>query len=115
MKKLFISALIAVSALSGFATNAFAFEKAHDSVTEGKTFSSSWQLADQSVGVWEMKYGFNTAWINEDYTHTYHNSLSSTAVVRNDNGTYDNQAGSQKWAKIEVTHNGTKIFYKIKF
>ncbi|MGG4142389.1 hypothetical protein ABEW34_04590 [Paenibacillus algorifonticola] len=110
MKKLLLSTMVAVSALSGFASNAFAFEKAYDNVTAGKTFSQSWQLGDQQVGVWEVKYGFNTSWINEDYTHAYHNSLSVTAIVRNDTNTFQNETSAQNWAKIEVVHNGAKVF-----
>lgn len=59
-----------------------------------------------------MNYGFNTDWIDEDYTHTTHSVYDHTATVSNSNGAYSKNAGSKSWAKIEVSHKGSYIEYQ---
>ncbi len=78
------------------------------------TFSQSWELVNyDSKGQWEMVYGYNTEWINEDYTHTRHYYKSHTAIVQNDNGVHWNTAVADKWAKVETAHKGRDIKHVI--
>lgn len=95
--------------LTGITVNA-------ESYTSGnKGFSKSWELSDKSPNKWEIVYGFNTTFINEDYTHTYHFSKHHTATVTNANGSYANDANAGRWAKIEVTHSGNSVKYSISY
>lgn len=62
-----------------------------------------------------MKYGFNTAWIDEDYTHTYSSTNSHTAYVRTTKGEFTANAKAKKWAKIEVTHRTDNVTYRMEW
>ncbi|MBQ9543156.1 MAG: hypothetical protein IJJ76_00510 [Ruminococcus sp.] len=80
--------------------------------SSGHSFDKAWE-AYASGANYSMVYGFNTAWINEDYTWTRHNTTSHTAIVKNGKGQYSANASKKSWAKIEVTHNGSSITYKM--
>lgn len=77
------------------------------------TFTSSWEVPVYGSD-WVMKYGFNTFLINEDYTHTKHNSVEHMAVVVNKYSS-NNMAEAGYWAKIEVRHNSDTVLYGIKY
>ncbi|GMR63808.1 MULTISPECIES: hypothetical protein [Bacillus] len=111
MKKGLLCSLLALGLL-GAATSVSA-----DTVTKnssGKTFKNDWELST-SGNNWLMNYGYNTSWINEDYTHTTHSVYDHSATVSNSNGAYSDNAGNGSWAKIEVTHSGSFIQYSITF
>lgn len=109
MKKLLISSITALILLSS-STSAFATEITRTS--SGQSFNAAWELYASGTD-WVMEYGYNTAWINEDYTHTKHNSTGHTAIVQNANGSHSNSDGAGNWAEIEVTHSGSSITYKL--
>ncbi|MGN7233640.1 mediterrocin family bacteriocin [Priestia megaterium] len=109
MKKVLIGATVALGLLAS-STSAFAAEYGYSS--GGRSFSKSWE-AYGSGSNWVMEYGFNTAAINEDYTHTKHSTTSHTAIVKNANGQYSDNDTKGNWAGIEVTHSGSSIVYKI--
>ncbi|MWC27095.1 mediterrocin family bacteriocin [Paenibacillus sp. MMS18-CY102] len=118
MKSLLLSAFVAVSVLS-VSSSAFAATYTYSSSNIG--FAHDWELTasgGSGAATWEIEYGYDTAWTNEDYTHTYHNSLSHTAKVLNgatasNEHTDSDSAGS--WAGIEVKHSGSLVYYKIVF
>lgn len=80
----------------------------------GKSFADSWSLSKSGTD-WVMNYGFNTDWIDEDYTHTKHNSFDHTATVANANGAYSDDDSSGYWAEIEVSHSGNSVQYSISY
>ena len=80
----------------------------------GRGFSQAWE-ATASGTSWLIKYGYNTAWINEDYTHTYHSSKSHVAIVSNANGSFTDYDIGGYWAGIEVTHSGSYVTYTISY
>lgn len=110
MKKIFISTFIALCLLVS-ATSAFAITETYNS--GGKTFQESWEVP-QSGTNWLMKYGYNTDFWNEDYTHTYHTIYSHTAVVANGSGAYSDGDSAGNWAGIEVLHtSNVQIEYSL--
>lgn len=82
--------------------------------SSGHSFASAWEAAD-SGSSWTINYGFNTAWINEDYTHTLHDSLHHTATVSNANGAFSDEDSAGNWAGIEVRHSGSTVYYRISY
>lgn len=115
MKKLkkVISALSILGILAS-ATPAFASTNYADSSEHN--FDSAWEAYNSDNShAWDMTYGYNTSWINEDYCHTISYISTSTAVVDNASSfsPHSASAGMNKWAKIEVTHNGSYIKYAI--
>ncbi|WP_146551439.1 hypothetical protein [Rummeliibacillus sp. SL167] len=115
MIKKIISSALALSLITGAS---FGFTKSVDaashSYSNSKGFSSSWSAKDSGTN-WLIKYGFNTAYIDEDYTWTTHTSKTSYAIVNNANGKYSDSASAANWAKVEVRHKGTSIKYTIQF
>lgn len=112
MKKLtrrLISGLFAASIVISSLTAVSAGELV--STSSGRSFDRAWEAYNSAYCV-EMVYGYNTAWINEDYTHSMYTQDGCTAIVKNAKSTFSDSAGSQKWAKIEVCHNGSTITYK---
>lgn len=109
MKKVLIGASVALGLLAS-STSAFAAEYGYSS--GGRSFTKSWE-AYGSGSNWVMEYGFNTAAINEDYTHTKHSTTSHTAIVKNANGQYSDNDTKGNWAGIDVRHSGSSIVYKI--
>lgn len=80
--------------------------------SKGQSFKKAWE-AYSSGSTYSMVYGYNTAFINEDYTWTRSNNTSHTAIVKNARGQYSDNAKKKKWAKIEVRHKGSSITYKM--
>ncbi|MGG0239276.1 hypothetical protein [Bacillus rhizoplanae] len=111
-KKVIGSALaLSLIAGAGFATSA---DAASYSYKNSKGFTSSWSATNSGTN-WLIKYGYNTDWINEDYTHTTHSKYTNYAIVNNANGKYSTKASPGSWAKTEVTHAGTNITYTIEY
>ena len=102
---------VLVSSFSFFGIEASAGEKWISNGSHG--FTDSWSDVEYGDD-WTMKYGYNTTWINEDWTHTKHPDIATTAKVKNSNGTHvGSKAGSGNWSKIEVRHSGTSLSYGI--
>lgn len=117
MKKLIISLSVALLLLTS-ATPTLATTLYQTSI--GHTFSESWSAScsgfDEVPGVWwNMIYGYNTDWINEDFTHTNHTTKTHLAKVQNNNGMFSDEASANNWAEIEVVHSGTTITYYITY
>lgn len=114
MKKVLISSSLIIGILaSGFVSStADAASQAYSST--GHSFSKAWEATGEGTN-WVMTYGYNTTLINEDYTHTLHNTTSHTAIVKNANGNYSSDGSKGNWAKIEVTHSGSSIQYTINY
>ncbi|WP_062350423.1 hypothetical protein [Bacillus kwashiorkori] len=111
MKKVVICLITAFSLMYlPFTANAAVITK--DS--GGNTFKKAWELT-ASGSNWLMRYGYNTTWINEDYTHTTHTNRNHTAIVTNGRGSFSKSAKDGKWAKIEVRHSGTSVQYSISY
>ncbi|MBO4617868.1 MAG: hypothetical protein J5717_10960 [Lachnospiraceae bacterium] len=84
-----------------------------DGSSSGHSFSEAWEVSvtgDDGSAV--LTYGYNTDWINEDYSWAYHYSKNHYASLTNGKGSFSgsNKDGG-KWSKIEVTHNGTSVSY----
>lgn len=109
MKKLLVGTSLALGLLAS-STSAFATEKPYYS--SGRSFDKSWEAYGSGTN-WVIEYGYNTAAINEDYTHTKHSTTSHTAIVKNANGQYSDNDTKGNWAGIEVRHSGSSIVYKI--
>lgn len=78
------------------------------------TFTEPWELSqgDSSFG---FRYGYNTSWIDEDYCHSIY-SGNHTAAISNGNGGYESgYVKGGNWAKIEVRHKGTSIWYGMNY
>jgi len=72
--------------------------------SSGHNFSSSWSVT-KSSGNNYLVYGYNTAYIDEDFAWAYHESKSHYASVYNGNGWHHSREKSGgNIAKIEVTH-----------
>lgn len=80
--------------------------------SDGHSFEDDWEDS-QDTSDWTLVYGFNTSWIDEDYTHTKHYSSSHTAAISNEDGGYKDSAKAGKWAEIEVSHAGSTVMYGI--
>lgn len=74
--------------------------------SKGKSFSKSWSVTQINTATRTFKYGFNTKFINEDYTHTFHANKKHTATVKNTGGYGKKTANAGKYAKIEIAHKG---------
>lgn len=107
MKKALVSASLALGLLAS-STTAFAYS------STGKSFSDSWTKYDSGTS-WVIEYGFNESWVDEDFTHTKHDTKHHTAIVKNSNGSYADEDGAKNWAGIEVSHKGSTIYYYINY
>ncbi len=96
-------------ALGLLASNSTAFAYS----SSGQTFTKSWEKSSTGTN-WVINYGFNDAFINEDYTHTKHMTRAHIAEVKNSNGSHADSDKAGNWAGIEVTHKGSTIYYYIK-
>lgn len=94
------------------ATPTFAATKTYDS--NGMSFERPWELTAGNGG-WLMKSRYNTTWINEDYTHTYHSSKHHVATVSNSNGSFSDEGNGGNWAGIEVRHNSNYVIYSMSY
>ena len=76
----------------------------------GHSFTQAWE-AYEGTSSFGFIYGYNTDWINEDYSHSIYSSYHY-AAVSNDNGGYtSSRTAGGRWAKIEVRHAGTAVWY----
>ena len=77
--------------------------------SDGHSFEDDWEDSVDTSD-WTMEYGYNTSWINEDYTHTIHYSRSHIAKVSNGVG-YSDSASAGNWAEIEVSHAQVQQYF----
>lgn len=79
-------------------------------------YSVTYKVGKKEVGM--MVYGFETDWINEDYSWTKGYECDTKAgVQRSIDGKKINWSGyasCDKWSKEEVTHKGYKTVYYIR-
>lgn len=62
--------------------------------------------------VGKMVYGYNTAFINEDYCWTRSYKTEHQAGVCNEKGCYyGSKRNTTKWSKKEIRHKGTEVYY----
>lgn len=101
---------MAVLSLIGSASSVYATDHTFSS----SSFDSKWEKT-ASGDNWLMTYGFNTAFINEDYTWTMHNTKTHSAVVINGNGTFAANNSYKNWAKKEVTHKDPTVKYRLTY
>lgn len=101
-----------------FCMSAFAANGGTMNVSGENRFTEEWEycLAYSYNGVqaWTMYYGYDTDWINEDYTWTISQTGESTAYVyRNGYDTDKKCTGptgkAGKYSKIEVTHRTADV------
>lgn len=80
---------------------------------DGRTFEQAWeaQEGDSSFG---FIYGYNTTWINEDYCHSIYQYYHD-AALSNARGGFSSGASGGNWAKIEVRHSGTAVWYGMNY
>lgn len=115
MKKSILCIPIALTlALTLFSSMTYAYDAFYFNYSDGQSFEDAWELTDSGRN-WEMTYGYNTSWINEDYTHTYNSQEDHYAGISNANGFFSDSDNAGQWAGIEVTHSGTDIAYSIGF
>ncbi len=118
MKKLAVLMLSLIMCFSVMATSASAAGiVAAERI--GATFDKAWEISvefasgGEDLGV--MVYGYNTAWINEDYTWTKAFVGSSQAGVYRDGKDSEVNWGTAKssgtYSKIEVTHKKDTVYY----
>lgn len=111
MRKFIISVMVFVVSLVGASS---VFAETHGYSSTGKSFTSSWTVVDGGSG-WSIQYGYNTDFINEDFTYALHGNTLHTAIVENNNGQHYTTKGAGIWANVEVVHSGSTIFYEIRW
>lgn len=82
--------------------------------SDGHSFEDDWEDSVDTSN-WTMEYGYNTSWINEDYTYTKHYTKSHTAKISNEKRSGKDSADAGEWAEIEVTHAGSTVLYGITY
>lgn len=126
IKKSFASkvlSLIMIFAMFSICTISASAKDISKSFSQGShTFNKKWEVhaawiyeasPGVSVQVGEYKYGFNTLFFNEDYTHLHAFDKKHQAYVKNSNGTATNNAKAGYWSKAEIRHSGNSVQYKI--
>ncbi|WP_148295045.1 mediterrocin family bacteriocin [Gracilibacillus boraciitolerans] len=83
--------------------------------SSGKSFSKAWSSTPINTSTRTMKYGYNTSWINEDYTHTYHKNSTHTAYVKNTSKAQEKNARAGSYAKVEITHASGTVYYSYEY
>lgn len=117
--KLMALCLVMVMAVSTFAMSASAAGVLEIGVTGGESaFEDAWELSvdvssnGKKIGV--MVYGFNTAWIDEDYVWTKSVTGTSKAGVYRSGMDSSINWGTEKnagtFSKSEVTHKTNTVY-----
>ncbi|MCM3006845.1 hypothetical protein [Priestia koreensis] len=114
MKKIFVNSALALGVLGSTLT--FAQTDAQAGTlwrTNSYSFGDDWTDAAKGAD-WTLTYGYDTSWINEDYSHTISPTLKTQAFVENANGTFSSGVASKNsTAAIEVRHSGSSVRYGI--
>ncbi len=89
--------------------------------SKGKSFGGKWEysvtykVGKKEVGM--MAYGYDTDWINEDYSWTRGYECDTKAGVKRSGDSsvnWSSYASTNKWSKEEVTHNSSSVTYYIR-
>lgn len=83
--------------------------------SSGKKFSGDWNVTSINTETRTFKYGFNTAAIDEDYTHTYHETKQHTAYVKNSARVQSVVKAEGKYAKAEIRHAAGTVYYRYSY
>lgn len=93
--------------------------KTWGATSQGHSFSKEWEVIkdlyvrDVSDRIGQMKYGYDTDWLNEDYCSCYfvdHNSRA--AIYRSGHDTEEGFMGNPAvWSKVEVHHVTSTVSY----
>lgn len=83
--------------------------------SKGKSFKKAWSTMPINTADRTMKYGYNTLFINEDYTHTFHKSKAHYAYVKNSGSAYEKPGSKGKYAKAEIRHHSGTVFYRYRY
>lgn len=84
-----------------------------DKVWNTESFTKAWESTVYG-GNFSYTYGYNTTWINEDYTHSIHDVWSHQAAVANGNTAHESSVTKAgKVAKVEIRHYGNDVLYGI--
>ncbi len=118
MKKLMVLILSVIMCFSIMATSASA-AGIITAEREGATFDKAWEIsvefASGGADLGVMVYGFNTAWIDEDYTWTkafVGTSIAGVRRVDTDSSTnWGDNESSGTYSKIEVRHKEDTVYY----
>jgi len=111
MKKLKSIIIALVLALSVGAVSTHAAKEETDSKTLGKSFKEAWSKTITNTSSKTFKVGYNTSWINEDFTHTYHQKNAHYAYVKNTGSVQTLKGSAGKYAKAEIKHHSGTVFY----
>lgn len=102
----------AIIATSSISLGAAAFEiKIHEG---GNVFSKPWESWTTRDGL-EIKYGFSTWLVDEDYSKSYHPRYYHNAAVHSGANEYAQEVGAQpgRWSnKADVKHTNGTVIYK---
>lgn len=81
------------------------------------SFTSSWELyVTGDSGRANLTYGYNTWIIKEDYAWANHSTKSHFASLTNGKGSFSGPNKKKKsLSKIEVTHSGSSVTYKVNY
>lgn len=113
MKKL-VTSLALCGALIGASTIVPNTEADAASISKSSTsFSAAWGLqAKTSDGDGWLNYGYNTQFINEDYSHGYYKNTRHFAYIQNGNGYHTGpDVAPGNTSTIEVRHSGNSVTY----
>lgn len=88
--------------------------------SDGHSFKKAWESDAYDTGTHvsyfhHLTYGYNTAWVNEDYAISQGTTINydHKAYVKNANGVhYGDKVGRVFVSRIEVRHSGNNIIYK---
>lgn len=82
--------------------------------SSGRSFKKAWSTTPINTANQTFKYGYNTLFFNEYYTHTYHRNKKHEAYVKNERAATTKKAKPGKYAKAEIIHKGT-VFYSYSY
>ncbi len=88
--------------------------------SSGRGFANDWTAYDSGgtgFNTWEVEYGYNTLFINEDFIHGYHNQKAHTVKLTNNNGSgsYSDSSKGGSWSRVDVRHSGNFVYYNFNF
>jgi len=107
--------LLALSLMIGSFALPDTADAASVSASYSGSFSKAWsksKTTGDKAGV--LTYGYNTLFINEDFSHGYHAKKAHYASVSNGRGSFTSgNVKKGKTAKIEVRHSGSTVRYSM--
>lgn len=110
-KRITAFALALCMCLSAIPVSAATYEKN----SSGRSFSDPWSVTSINTSVRTFKYGFNMKAIDEDYTHTYHETKEHTAYVKNTHRAQTKTKAAGTYAYCEITHASGTVYYRYSY